>query len=108
MIDEHIFLKELVAAKDPVLRVMTKYGKNCHIRLGVDNSATYHALWRMYSANEAAIPHIIELRNALRTHNCLLTVILLRSEQNAADAASRGRLSTDTERLTCLSALCRA
>jgi hypothetical protein len=107
MSERHIFLKELVAAKNTVFRVLEKYGPNCHIRLGVDNSATYHSLLRMYSANDAAIPHLQELRSRLRQQNSLLSVVLIRSEENASDAASRGRTASMTEAKTCLNVMCR-
>lgn len=102
MMDKHIFLKELVAAKDAILRILATSDGHVHIRLGVDNSAMYHALLRMYSANNEAVPHLREIRDALRRRESLLSAILIRSEENASDAASRGRTALSDVAEECL------
>lgn len=102
MIDKHIFLKELVAAKDTILRILATSDGHVHIRLGVDNSAMYHSLLRMYSANSEAVPHLKEIRDAFRKRESLLSAILIRSEENASDAASRGRSALSVVAEECL------
>jgi len=103
----HIYRKEFHAAMEAITGILELHGKSLHIRLGVDNSAVYHALARKYSNNEDAIKLLLKIRDMLSTSNSILSVTLLRSEENAADPASRNVKLTSAQARICRSAMAR-
>ena len=90
MIDAHIFLKEYLAATLTVERLCQTHNRKS-IMLCVDNTAVVHSLRAWYSSNRNGCEYIQRIRTALQSGQNQLTVIPVISEDNAADASSRGQ-----------------
>ena len=94
----HIFVKEFVAAKRTIIAAIGNKTRQ-HIILGIDNAGAYHVLRRMYSSNSFVIPHLRELAEVLLKSKSLLTCVLLKSAENAADDVSRLRQTITSQTL---------
>jgi hypothetical protein len=75
--DEHIFLKELIAANRTIFRMIEVFGQNNSLVIGVDNTAAVHAIRNMYSGNNFANIHLTQLFQKLEDSNCSVHVIAL-------------------------------
>jgi len=93
----HIFIKELCAAIFAIRYALASRPKSLEIHIGIDNTAAAAALRNMYSGNVMACQLLDQLSTELTAHDARLYVYGLRSEDNASDAASRGRKATDEE-----------
>lgn len=98
---QHIFLKELCAAVFAIRHVLLTNRRSLDIHIGVDNSAAANALRNMYSGNLMACTILDRLNAELGHHDARIFVHSLRSEDNASDAASRGRLATEDDVRNC-------
>jgi len=97
LLASHIFVKELLAAKSTVEACIASHPGPLRITLGVDNTAAAHALRNGYSSNQFVMPHIRQLHQLLQISRSTLHVVSIRSEDNASDAASRGRRASNDE-----------
>lgn len=89
----HIFIKELMAAVFAIRLTLKTYPPNLEINIGVDNTAAASALRNMYSGNVMACEVLDKLYTELQNHNASLRVWGLRSEENASDPSSRGKIA---------------
>lgn len=105
---QHIYLKEFIAASETVKAITRDRPEQLHIRLGIDNAAVFHAISRGYSAIDTTAELLLEMRAILRAHRSLLSVYLLRSEDNAADPASRNRQVDEEAARSCRAVMARA
>jgi hypothetical protein len=91
----HIFVKEYRAAvrciKDILARCPEDKTEYQHIVIGVDNTAAAQVLRNMYTSNSFIADEVKELNELLKDRDCILTVVNLKSADNAADSPSRGR-----------------
>lgn len=97
----HIYIKELWAAVRCVEYVCGR-NKNAAIMLGIDNTAVIGAIRGRYSCNNHANELIQRLDTLLRSSQCTLEVVPLRSADNPADAPSRGKSPDKALRDKCL------
>ena len=88
---QHIFLKELCAAVFAIRHILTVNPPGVDIHIGIDNSAAANAIRNMYSGNVMACKILDKLRQELSAKQARVFVHSLRSEDNASDAASRGK-----------------
>jgi hypothetical protein len=100
MVPVHIYIKELWAAIKTIEHVLNLEARepsaNGHIEIhiGIDNSAAAFALSNMYSRNDFACSLLLNLQRRLENESAVVRIVQLRSEQNAADPASRGTTCT--------------
>jgi len=92
--EQHIFLKELCAAVFAIRHVLSANPMGMDIHIGIDNSAAANAVRNMYSGNVMACHILDKLHEQLAARQARVFVHSLRSEDNASDAASRGRKAT--------------
>jgi hypothetical protein len=108
-LDEHIFLKELIAACRTITHCINmNQGRPTEVRIGIDNSAAGHAIRHMHSSNVHAEVQLKKLWKTLTESKSTVHTITLLSEQNAADAASRGRRASDEQLRNCARILAKA
>lgn len=89
---EHIFVKEARAAHDALTRLLKKIDAPSVIVIGIDNSAVVASLRRGFSSNQKVNLFYQELFRKLREKKCILQVVGLPTELNAADPASRKKI----------------
>ena len=99
--EAHIYIKEMYACCRAVEHTCT-IARNAKIEIGIDNTAVVGALRGRYSSNQIANDFIKRIDVALRQADCTLEVIPLRSEDNPADAPSRGKFVDVEVRNICL------
>ncbi len=80
---DHIFVKELLAAIEGICACQTLFPDVTHVHIITDNTAVAGVLKRMYSTNFKALGMLGRITARLR-------VATVASEDNAADAPSRG------------------
>ena len=97
----HIYLKELWTCVHTVEEICST-SRNVRIELGVDNTAVVGAVRGRYSSNRFGNELIKRLHHALRKSECTLDIVPLRSEDNPADAPSRGQQLRPAVREVCL------
>ena len=97
----HIFIKELCAAIFAIRYILATKPKGVDIHIGVDNTAAASALRNLYSGNVMACELLDKLAVELTEHGAQLNVWGLRSEDNASDPVSRGKVATDEEVANC-------
>lgn len=68
----------------------------------IGNTAAAHAIQNLYSSNSVANTFLRKLGEELRPIECFLIVVSLRSEDNAADLASRRRTCTAVVKQACV------
>jgi hypothetical protein len=102
----HIYLKELWACVHVVETILQSH-RNVHILLGVDNTAVVGAVRARYSSNTHGLELIKRLHQLLLARESTLDVVPLRSEDNAADAPSRGLPMNAEVRARCMSVITR-
>ncbi len=71
------------------------------IRIGIDNTAAGYSIRNFHSSNPFAERYNRKLWQWLRDTGSIVKVTTLRSEDNAADGASRGRRASDTKIKQC-------
>ncbi len=81
--DDHIFVKELHAAIEGICACQSLFPDVTHVHVITDNTAVAGVLKRMYSTNFKGLGMLGRIRARLR-------VATIASEDNAADAPSRG------------------
>jgi len=91
----HIYIKELLAAVFAIRHVLSTSPKSVEINIGVDNTAAASSLRNMYSGNIMACEILDQLYTELQEHDAVLRVWSLRSDENASDPASRGKVAHD-------------
>ena len=96
----HIFLKELLAACQTIKTLLLSCS---NIIIAIDNTAAAHAIQQLYSSNSMANVHLEMLAKHLVEAKCKVTVVSVRSIDNAADAPSRGKHTDLETRLRCRS-----
>lgn len=100
MAERHIFFKEFVAAKKCIQRILNDTAAtegSFEIVLGIDNTAVAHVLRNFYTSTEFIAQDLKDLCYQLKERKVILTIVNLRSEDNAADAPSRRRHPTDND-----------
>jgi len=98
-----IFLQELGTATWGIQCSLKQGHRN--IVIAVDNTGAAGVLRRLYSHNETANRWMIGLHKALRDARAQLRVVTVRSQDNAADAASRYRKLKSAEYRLCWEAI---
>ena len=90
MRDAHIYLKEFYALTRAVEH-LCKTHKSAIIYVQVDNTAVVGSVRCMYSSNSVGNEFVRRIDLALTAANNRLEIVSVRSEDNAADAASRNK-----------------
>jgi len=98
---QHIFIKELCAAVFAIKHVISVNPDGVDIHIGIDNSAAANAIRNMYSGNVLACRILDGLHADVARRHARIFVHGLRSEDNASDAASRGRKATEEQVENC-------
>jgi len=91
---QHIFIKELCAAVFAIKHVISTSPEGVDVHIGIDNTAAANAIRNMYSGNVMACRILDGLYAEVTQRQARVFVHGLRSEDNASDAASRGRKAT--------------
>ena len=89
----HIFIKELLAAVFAIRYCLKTLPRSLEINIGIDNTAAAAAIRNMYSGNIMACEILDQLSEELKAHDATVRVWGLRSEDNASDPASRGKIA---------------
>ena len=89
----HIFIKELLAAVFAIRFCLKTLPRSLEINIGIDNTAAAAAIRNMYSGNIMACEILDQLSAELKAHDATVRVWGLRSEDNASDPASRGKIA---------------
>ena len=85
----HIYLKEFFAATRTIEEIC-KETSNVRIMLCIDNTAVASGIRTMYAGNHDASEFLQRIRRALDASKNIVDVVSVQSEDNAADAPSRG------------------
>ena len=100
--EEHIFLKELIAACRTIEHCINiNNGKPTEVRIGIDNSAAAHAIRNLHSSSPHAEQQLRRLWQTLSSTKSTVRVVSLLSAENAADEASRGRRASAMKMKEC-------
>ena len=102
----HIFLKELFTVTT-LIEHLCKAHPGHTLVIAVDNTAAIGAINCRHSSNKIANEFIRRLNAALESSKCDLDITPVRSEDNAADAPSRGKFPDVTAVARCMSLMLR-
>jgi len=89
----HIFYSEFQAAAWAITDLCIRFPGSLLV-LGIDNSALFYVLRRMFTSTEEGRPYMDVIKTILHEANCELLPVLIPGCHNVADAPSRSETIT--------------